>query len=113
MTNQEKLALISVMTDEDDQTVIAAYLAMAKQIIFELAYPVGEFPEEMPARYDAVHVEITVYLINKQGAEGEIVHLENGVSRHWDSGSLPLELKRRITPFASIVRGVSHETDEA
>ena len=113
MTEAEKLALISVMTDEENAEVIAAYYAMAKQIIFELAYPVGEFPEELPARYDAVHVEIAVYLINKQGAEGEIVHLENGVSRHWDSGSLPLELKRRITPFASVVRGASHEADEA
>lgn len=111
MTDEEKRNMISVMSDETDQTVLSAYLNLAKQIIFEKAFPYGNFPEEMPAQYDGVHVEIAVYLINKRGAEGESVHLENGVSRHWEDGSVPPSLLRRIIPFAGVVGG-SNETGQ-
>lgn len=111
MTDDEKRNMISVMSDETDQTVLSAYLNLAKQIIFEKAFPFGNFPEEMPAQYDGLHVEIAVYLLNKRGAEGESVHLENGVSRHWEDGSVPPSLLRRIIPFAGVVGG-SNETGQ-
>lgn len=111
MTDEEKRNMISVMSDETDQTVLSAYLNLAKQIIFEKAFPFGNFPEEMPAQYDGLHVEIAVYLLNKRGAEGESVHLENGVSRHWEDGSVPPSLLRRIIPFAGVVGG-SNETGQ-
>lgn len=111
MTDEEKRNMISVMSDETDQTVLSAYLNLAKQIIFEKAFPFGNFPEEMPAQYDGLHVEIAVYLLNKRGAEGESVHLENGVSRHWEDGSVPPSLLRRIIPYAGVVGG-SNATGE-
>ena len=111
MTDEEKRNMISVMSDETDQTVLSAYLNLAKQIIFEKAFPYGNFPEEMPAQYDGLHVEIAVYLLNKRGAEGESVHLENGVSRHWEDGSVPPSLLRRIIPYAGVVGG-SNATNE-
>ncbi len=100
MTEEEKLTMVEIMTEEHDNSVLSTYLTLAQQIVYEKAFPFGNFPEEMPTQYDGVHVEIAAYLINKRGAEGEIVHLENGVSRHWEDGSLPPSLLRRITPFA-------------
>lgn len=118
MTDEEKRALVAMMTDESSSSdVVTAYLGLAKQIVFEKAFPFGSFPEVMPAQYDGVHVEVAAYLINKRGAEGETVHLENGVSRHWEDGSLPPSLLRRIIPFAGVpgkaaVTGDNNETDE-
>ena len=114
MTDAEKLAMISAMSDETDPTVLSAYLLLAKQIILEKAFPFGNFPEELPAQYDAVHVEAAAYLLAKRGAEGEIVHLENGVSRHWEGGSVPDSILRRIVPFAGVVipTAVEEEPDE-
>ena len=103
MTPEEKIIMVKTMTDEKDETILSTYLTAAQQIVFEKAYPFGDFPETMPAEYDAVHVEITAYMINKRGAEGETVHLENGISRHWEDGSLPPSLLRRITPHAKAV----------
>lgn len=116
MTPQEKIALLELMTDETSTVVLSAYLGLAQQTVYEHAFPYGVFPEEMPAQYDGVHVEIAAYMINKQGAEGETVHLENGVSRHWENGSVPSSLVRRIVPFAGVlfpaVQPVPNEDDD-
>ena len=103
MTDEEKLTMIETMTEEHDSTVLSTYLTLAQQIVYEKAFPFGNFPEEMPSQYDGVHVEIAAYLINKRGAEGEIVHLENGVSRHWEDASVSPSLLRRITPYAGLM----------
>ena len=103
MTEEEKIAMVKTMTDETEDSVITAYLIEAKQIVLEKAFPFGELPEAMPSRYDGVQVEVAAYLINKRGAEGETVHLENGVSRHWEDGGVPPSLLRRIVPNAGVM----------
>ena len=103
MTDQEKLEMISAMSDETDAAVLSAYYLLAKQIILEKAFPFGNYPDVLPAQYDGVHVEAAVYLLAKRGAEGETVHLENGVSRHWEDGSVPPSILRRIVPFAGVM----------
>ena len=113
MTDEEKIAMIKLMTDETSSEVLSAYYNLSKQIVFEKAFPYGNFPESMPSQYDGVHVEIAAYMINKQGAEGETVHLENGVSRHWEDGGVSPSLLRRIVPFAGVVGGSSNASDEA
>ena len=110
MTDEEKRAMVALMTDESSSSdVVTAYLAHAKNIVFELAFPHGNWPEVMPARYDGVQVDIAVELINKRGAEGETVHLENGISRHWEAGSISPSLRRRIIPYAGVPGKVQPE----
>ena len=113
MTDEEKITLVKMMTEgvELTDTVVSAYLALAKDKIYGIAYPFGNVPETFPTRYDGVQVEIAADMINKRGAEGEIVHLENGVSRHWDSGDVSPALLRRITPCAVPI-GATYETNE-
>ena len=103
MTDAEKLAMVEYMTGETDQTLLSTYLLFAKQIVLEKAFPYGNFPENVPSQYDSVQIGIAVYKINKRGAEGEIVHLENGISRHWDDGDIPPALLRRIIPFCGVL----------
>lgn len=49
-------------------------------------------------QYESIAVEMTVALFSKIGAEGEVSHSENGISRVYDSSSFPTALLSRIMP---------------
>lgn len=52
-------------------------------------------------KYNSIIVELALYAISKYGAEGEVAHSENGISRSYENGSgYPRTLARRITPLA-------------
>ena len=103
MNIEDKKQMLTLMTGESDDDVLSTYLSLAENIVLQKAYPYGTGDEEFPAKYDSVHVEIAAYMMNKRGAEGETVHLENGVSRHYEDGSVPPSLLRRIVPFVGVL----------
>ena len=49
-------------------------------------------------QYESLAVEMVVALYSKLGAEGEVGHSENGVSRSYDSSWFPASLIGRIMP---------------
>lgn len=102
MGEDEKLVILREMTGERDVKVLSAYLRLAARSVLDQLSPY-KILEEIPERYDGVHIEIAAYLLNKRGAEGEVSHSENGVSRTYESGGIPASLLRRITPFAEVV----------
>lgn len=102
MSTEEKKEMLTLMTGESDDDVLSTYLNLAEQIVIQKAYPYGTGLEDLPARYEAVQVEIAAYMLNKRGAEGETVHLENGVSRHYEDGAVPPSLLRRIVPYVGV-----------
>lgn len=103
MTDADKLAMLISMTGETDENVLSTFLTLAKNVVLAKAYPYGDGIEEMPLKYDTVQVEIAAYMLNKRGAEGEIVHLENGISRRYEDGDIPPTLLRRITPMVGVM----------
>jgi len=102
MTTNDKLQMLERMTDESDTDVLSTYLSLAEGIVLNRAYPYGG-SHAMPKRYDTVQVEIAAYLVNKRGAEGEVSHSENGVSRTYENGDIPNTLLRRILPVAEVL----------
>ena len=90
MTNAEKIALVKTMCDETNDAVISAYLFMAGKRVIALCC--SDNTTEVPERWDALHVDITVYLLNKRGAEGESSHSENGIGRSYESADVPPSL---------------------
>ena len=48
-------------------------------------------------------IEIATYLYNKQGAEGETKHNENGVDRTYESASIPESMLSDISPVVQVV----------
>lgn len=78
------------MSDEPNDEVISAYLYLAGQKILRMAFP--DDVTEVPEKYDALHIDATVYLLNKRGAEGQISHNENGISRSYETGDLPASM---------------------
>ena len=103
MTDETKLTMLESMTGEDNREVLSTYLTLAKGVVLSKAFPYGTGTKEVPAPYHTTQVEIAAYMLNKRGAEGETVHLENGVSRHYEDGDIPPTLLRRITPMAGVI----------
>ncbi len=59
--------------------------------------------EDMEPRWNLKQIEIATYLYNKQGAEGETQHIENGTTRTYESASVPESMLSDISPIARVV----------
>ena len=110
MTNEEMLAIVEARTGVDDTTLLSAYIADAGQAIINKAYPYKEGIETVPAKYQRLQVEIAVYLVDKIGAEGQTMHIENGVHRTYESASIPNSMLKAVIPLCKIP--VSEVEDE-
>ena len=99
MTQLESLKAI---VEETDEAALTVCLNLAGQAIANRCYPF-EPEKPVPPKYYARQVEIAAYLVNKQGAEGETVHNENGINRSYESGSIPESMLRDIVPYAKAI----------
>ena len=109
MTNMEKLALCRAMVEQPEDAegwsdeVLTSYLTIAGQKILNRAYPYDDTVEEVPRRYGVLQCEIAAYLLNKRGAEGEVSHSENGISRTYENADVPESMLRDVIPHCGLV----------
>lgn len=80
--------LVEVKNNDEDE-ILAVYLNLARQAVFNKLYPYGNGTENIPRKYDANILKIAVYLYNRQGSEGETAHNENGINRTYGSADIP------------------------
>ncbi|MDD3230631.1 MAG: hypothetical protein PHE09_15635 [Oscillospiraceae bacterium] len=59
-------------------------------------------PPDLPmeVQYNELQIQIAIFLYNKQGAEGETAHNENGVNRTYENADIPDSLLEEIIPMA-------------
>lgn len=74
---------LNIIGNEED-TLLLNFLDSAKYEIMARRYPYGDFPKELDIRYADLQLRIAVVMYNKQGAEGQKSHSENGVSRSYE-----------------------------
>ena len=104
MTQAEKLQLLKAMVGESDtEEVLLAYLNIAGGKIINRAYPYDPNVTEVPRRYEFLQCEIAAYLLNKRGAEGQISHSENGISRTYGSADVPEAMLSAVTPMVEVI----------
>ena len=109
MTDVEKLALCRVMVDQPatadgwSDDVLILYLNIAGQKIINRAYPYDDAVTEVPTRYGYLQCEIATYLLNKRGAEGEIAHSENGISRTYENADVPDSMLNGVIPRCGLL----------
>ena len=104
MTREEMIAQVKKMAEVSDDEMVGYYLDNSQEIILNTLYPFDENrEEEIPSRYLNLQMRMAVILLNKRGADGESVHIENGIHRHYSSGDVPGELLREITPKAVVI----------
>ena len=109
MTDAEKLALCRVMVEQPTNAnswsddVLKKYLAIAGQKIINRAYPYHDSMSEVPPRYGYLQCEIATYLLNKRGAEGEVTHNENGISRTYENADVPDSMLSEVIPHCVLL----------
>ena len=104
MDTINQLRLVADVTDDD--ATLSAYLDMAKWEIMNRLYPYADGIEnmELPKRYAMRQITIAAFLLNKRGAEGQTVHLENGIHRHYGFNNVPEDYLSDITPMCGVIR---------
>lgn len=103
MTDIEKLtALKAFVGDSDTDEVLFTYLKLAGSKIIAKAYPYRDDVTEVPTKYEYLQIEIAAYMLNKRGAEGQISHSENGISRSYENADIPASMLKAITPHVGV-----------
>ena len=109
MTDVDKLALCRVMVGEPatkegwSDDILLSYLKLAGRKIINRAYPYDDAVEEVPTRYGYLQCEIATYLLNKRGAEGEVSHSENGISRTYERADVPDSMLSEVIPHCGVM----------
>ena len=99
--NQLKI-LLDKQGDNSEDDLLLMLLTLSAQKILDRVYPYDDSIKEVPSRYATKQVEIAVYLYNKRGAEGQISHSENTISRTYESADVPESLMKGITPYVGV-----------
>ena len=100
MDNLERLKL---RTGEADEAILEDCLESARAAIMARRYPYGDWPDELESRYLDLQFRCAMDLYNKIGAENEIAHSENGISRSYESSWISESLLQEVTPIAKVV----------
>lgn len=104
MTESEKINIVKSMGVNDSDEILSAYLTLAGNKILAKAYPYDNSVTEVPRKYESLQCEIAVYLLNKRGAEGQISHSENGISRTYENGDVPASFLRTVIPHCGVIK---------
>ena len=110
MTVAEKISTVKTLCENDaaaTDVVVTVYLEKAKAAILRRLYPWGQWTDEtaVPLKYEMLQCELASRYFLKKGAEGEYIHDENGVNRHYNSAN-DEDLLQEVVPYA-FVPGVS------
>lgn len=130
MTNLERLRL---RTNEPNDAVLLDCLESAKNAILSRRFPYGDWPTQeieippvtgidpdtgetiivtpghtetetvLEPRYLDLQYRIALDMYNRTGAEGQISHSENGISRGWGAEWISQELLNEIVPMCGVV----------
>lgn len=103
----DKLTMLKTMvgiTDNTQDEALNVYLSLAKNKILQRIYPYDATKDAIPTKYEVLQCEIACYLWNKRGAEGEVVHNENGVNRSYESADIPESMLVNVLPYAGVVQ---------
>lgn len=115
MTQLERLKVR--IPEEPNEGLLEEALESAKNVILSRRFPFGDWPVKLvetntgrfeevttlEARYLDLQVRMAIDLYNRIGAEGQMSHSENGISRGWGAEWISQELLDEIVPMCGVV----------
>ena len=99
MTNLQRMKL---RTGETDDNILHDCLDSAKAAIQSRRYPFGDAPDELEPQYEDLQYRCAVDIYNKAGAEGQLIHDENGIRRNFESAWISTQLLLEVTPYCGV-----------
>ena len=108
MTDAEKLVQLKALlqiTDTTQDATLAVYLSLARDEILSWLYS-GKTPEgvsDVPARYIPTQIQAVVVGYSQSGAEGQLAHTENAISRQFEYSNMLAFIKSNVIPYAQVM----------
>lgn len=112
MTDAEKIATLKVLLEDGGDVPsdekLSTYLSLAKNEILNWLYgDIGGVPSDVtnvPAKHEGVQIFAVVAGYTHAGAEGESVHVENGVQRRFSYDDMVgyIRDQRHVVPYARV-----------
>ena len=90
MTIEEKIVEmpIGIAPETEEDSVLKSELLAAEAMILNKMYPFGyDDGVVIPPRYERLQIKLAIELYSQRGAEGQLSHGENGVSRTWPAAN--------------------------
>lgn len=82
------------LLDESQNDICQFYLDQASNVICEIRNS-----DKVEKQYLGTQVKIAIELYNKMGVEGQTSHMENGITRGYESSGISSSLLSEITPI--------------
>lgn len=103
---EKRRLLVGLKADDSTQdSLLLLFWSQAERKVIKARYPYG-YNESQKAnalsQYADNIEQIYIYLWNKQGAEGETSHNENGVSRTYENAGIPSSFLADIVPCVGV-----------
>lgn len=107
MELSEKIAAVQTLVENDEDacaSLVAVYLDSAQAAILRRLYPFG-IPQgaTVPDIYAFSQCELAARYFLRRGAQGEVAHNENGISRTYGSVN-DEDILREIMPYAKVMK---------
>jgi hypothetical protein len=108
MTDESKLVQLKALlqiTDTTQDSTLAVYLTLARDEILSWLYS-GKTPEgvsDVPARYIPTQIQAVVVGYSQSGAEGQLAHTENAISRQFEYSNMLAFIKSNVIPYAQVM----------
>ena len=88
----------------DSDELLSTFITDAEDAIMNRAYPYGYSAETVfPVKYDVLSCKIAIYLLNKRGADGQLSHSENGISRSYGGSDIPADMLQTVIPYCGVI----------
>ena len=118
MSTATMIKKVKALSPETSDGAISVYLDMSVQAILDKLYPFSGLEEyyrvdDLPKKYESLAVRICIYLIRKEGAEGQLTHIENGVHRSYESADIPQSMLNEIVPMVKVPGGNANDRSES
>jgi hypothetical protein len=99
--------LVGLASDDNtEDNLLQLFLNQAEKKVIKARHPY-ESTDEQKAKtltdYSDNVEQIFVYLYNKQGAEGQTSHNENGINRTYESAGIPNSFVDDIVPLVGVI----------
>ena len=109
MTDEAKLNRLKILlevTGSDEDALLEEYLAIAKDEILNWLYiRLGAVPpevDEVPAAYEQTQIMAVLAAYNIRGAEGQTLHIENGMHRQFVYDDLVKYIRTHVFPYVRL-----------
>jgi len=110
MTDAEKLTTIKTLLEDGGEMPtdekLTAYLSVARSEILAWIYHlVGGVPDgvtDVPSKYDNTQIYAVIAGYTQAGAEGEELHIENGVHRHFRYAEMLDYIHNNVLPLVRV-----------